>query len=76
MIRNVIKLVERVYIMEAPVIMEADAKAVMSITITDDGLVRYLYKMAFHETYPAGDPTTEQRENINTIRTIIGLPLI
>jgi hypothetical protein len=56
--------------------MEANAKAELTITITDDGLVRYLYKIAFLEDYPAGDPTTEQRENINAILGILKLPLI
>lgn len=76
MIRNVAKLIERVYIMEVPIVVQAEASANMTITITDDGLVRYLYKVAFHADYPTGDPTTEERENINAIREILKLPLI
>jgi len=76
MIRNVVKLIERVYIMEAPFIAEAQATASVIYTITDDLLVQYLYKTAFHKDYPTGQPTTEERDNINSILEILKFPLI
>ena len=76
MIRNVIKIIQKVYTLTAPLIVDAKADASVTLDITDDVLLRYLYKAAFNVPYPSGRPTEDELENINAILAILKRPLI
>lgn len=76
LIKNVIKIIEKVYRFVVPIIMKAEAKASVTINVTDDKLIRFLYPKAYNAPYPSEPMSKEDINKINAIRTILKIPLI
>jgi hypothetical protein len=76
LIKNVIKLIEKVYCFVIPIVMKAEAKASVTINVTDDKLVRILFPKAYNAPYPSEPMSKEDVNKINAIRTILKIPLI
>jgi hypothetical protein len=76
LIKNVIRIIEKVYAFVIPIVMKAEAKASVTINVTDDKLIRVLYPKAYNVPYPSEPMSAEDISKINAIRTILKIPLI
>lgn len=76
MIKNVIKLIEKVYCFVVPIVIQAKATARVTINVTEDKLIRMLFPKAYNAPYPSEPMSADDVEKINAIRVILKLPPI
>jgi hypothetical protein len=76
LIKNVIRVIEKIYVLVVPIIMKAEATASVTIKVTDDKLVRVLFPKAYNAPYPSEPMSADDISKINAIRTVLKIPLI
>lgn len=76
LIKNVIKLIEKVYAFVIPIVIKAEAEASVTVNVTDDKLLRLLFPKAYNAPYPSEPMSADDISKINAIRTILKIPLI